>query len=70
MRRTSERARYVRQYAAERLGADASMQQRVAALHGRYYAALLQGRLPDLFSAGHAAPDASCAVVSPRWGRG
>jgi predicted ATPase/transcriptional regulator with XRE-family HTH domain/Tfp pilus assembly protein PilF len=45
----------IRQYAAERLGADASMQQRVAALHGRYYAALLQGRLPDLFSAGHAA---------------
>jgi predicted ATPase/DNA-binding XRE family transcriptional regulator len=45
----------IRQYAAERLGADASTQQRVAALHGRYYAALLHQRLPDLFSAGYAA---------------
>jgi predicted ATPase/transcriptional regulator with XRE-family HTH domain len=45
----------IRQYAAERLGADASTQQRVAALHGRYYAALLHQRLPDLFSARRAA---------------
>jgi predicted ATPase/transcriptional regulator with XRE-family HTH domain len=52
----------IRQYAADRLGADAEAQQAVAARHSHYYAALLHRQLPDLFSARR---DAVFAALEP-----